>query len=283
MPSHTPRKQADAGGLSQDASLGLDGATADAGGRVPVVCESLDVLFVIDNSASMADEQSNLAANFDGFLSALRDFEGKNFAFRIGVTTTSYPVSLLITEGSGSAGALLKTPEMTHPWLDADDPDLDSKFKSLATVGTDGSWNVQPLRAAQAALTAPLIDRENAGFLRPAALLALVFITNGDDLSTEGPDASMPGNPEPVGDFIATFDALKGARNDWTAAVIAGGTAPTCDTAFGTAVYAARLQSFAAESGDNAVFSSICAGPLSTALSRALTTFRSACERFIIF
>lgn len=44
-----------------------------------------DVLFVVDDSASMAEEQQNLSANFGAFLELLGDTTAD---FRLGVTTT---------------------------------------------------------------------------------------------------------------------------------------------------------------------------------------------------
>jgi hypothetical protein len=215
-------------------------------------------------------------------LKTLHDFRGGGTAFRIGVTTTSFPYSLFIVETSGAAGALLKTPDMAHPWLDANDPDLERKFKNLATVGTEGAGDAQPLRAAQAALTPPLTQGENAGFLRPEALLAVVVITNQDDLSSSNASGIDPGSPAPVGDFIATFDQLKGRRGYWSAAVIAGGTVPICKTPYGSASYAARLRSFVEQAGPNAIFSSICSQDLSTSLNAALKTFGEVCDQLVI-
>jgi hypothetical protein len=51
------------------------------------IARDVDVLFVIDNSGSMGEEQQNLAANFASFLNVLeRDEVGANY--RIGITTT---------------------------------------------------------------------------------------------------------------------------------------------------------------------------------------------------
>jgi hypothetical protein len=50
-------------------------------------CEKIDVLFVIDNSGSMGEEQANLSANFPAFINVLEE-EGVEANYRIGVTTT---------------------------------------------------------------------------------------------------------------------------------------------------------------------------------------------------
>jgi len=259
-------------------------AGADASAEVRVTCDQMDVLFVIDNSASMQQEQANLSDNFDRFVESLRKFQDGRVDFRIGVTTTSFPTALseIGLVPPAAAGALLRTADMTDPWLSSSDPDLTAKFRALATVGTDGaSWDEQPLKALRSALIDRVADGQNAGFLRPSALLAMVVLTDEDDTSSQEID-DLNSRPIPVGDFINSFDMLKGQREYWSAAVFAGGTAPTCSSRFGSALFAARLQAFVDQAGSNAVFSSICDGDLSLGLDSALGTFSNACE-YLLF
>jgi len=251
---------------------------------VHVDCDQMDVLFVIDNSPSMREEQQNLSDNFDGFVESLRQFQDGGVDFRIGVTTTAFPTSVseLVVGAPSASGALLKTADMTAPWLSASDPDLSHQFHALATLGTNGAWDEQPLEAARAALIDRVADGQNAGFLRPEALLALVVLTDEDDLSTDVMGEFGSKSPIPVSSFIQSFDQLKGAREYWSAAVFAGGTAPTCESSFGSAVFAARLQAFTEQAGQNAVFHSICSGDLGNGFDAALATFAHACE-FLLF
>jgi hypothetical protein len=51
------------------------------------VNKDVDVLFVIDNSGSMGEEQANLGANFPSFIGVLEQ-EGVEANYRIGITTT---------------------------------------------------------------------------------------------------------------------------------------------------------------------------------------------------
>lgn len=51
------------------------------------VNKDVDILFVIDNSGSMGEEQATLAANFGAFIAVLEE-EGVEANYRIGVTTT---------------------------------------------------------------------------------------------------------------------------------------------------------------------------------------------------
>jgi len=55
-------------------------------------CSKVDILFVIDDSGSMAEEQTNLAQNFPGFidlLEAYRTTNGTQLDYRVGITSTS--------------------------------------------------------------------------------------------------------------------------------------------------------------------------------------------------
>src|SRR5260221_14283774 len=38
-------------------------------------CQKMDIVFVVDDSGSMAEEQTNLGANFPGFVNVLKDFK----------------------------------------------------------------------------------------------------------------------------------------------------------------------------------------------------------------
>src|SRR5688572_11894683 len=73
---------------------GSPGPTPGPGGEDPTAmnaCAKMDLLFVIDNSGSMAEEQGNLGANFPKFIKLLDDFKtsaGDILDYRIGVTTT---------------------------------------------------------------------------------------------------------------------------------------------------------------------------------------------------
>ncbi|HZX97681.1 MAG TPA: hypothetical protein VFE90_24405 [Myxococcales bacterium] len=176
-----------------------------------------DILFVIDDSGSMSEEQANLAANLGAFIDTLVASPVQH-DFRIGVTNTSveefavtsttgksyptgpssgvpYPAGALVsvkTDASGNAipGALVYDPALyasAGGWggkrvLDKGSPTLVNDFKANVHVGLDGSGKEQPFRAARLALSDRLLDA-NAGFLRDGARLAVVFLTDEDDCS----------------------------------------------------------------------------------------------------
>ncbi|HET9551664.1 MAG TPA: hypothetical protein VFP50_01735 [Anaeromyxobacteraceae bacterium] len=173
-----------------------------------------DILFVIDDSGSMAEEQSNLSANLGAFIDTLAASPVAD-DFRIGVTTTSvenfdptahaypagpstgvpYPAGALVAvrqdaSGLGVRGAFVYDAAAyaaTGGWggarvLDKGSPTLARDFKANVLVGLSGSGKEQPFRVARLALSDRLADA-NQGFLRPGARLAVVFVTDEDDCS----------------------------------------------------------------------------------------------------
>jgi hypothetical protein len=300
-PSAGDYVDADIGNPGKDGGGGpsefADAAPAEA-------CEKMDILFVIDDSGSMAEEQGNLATNFPAFATLIDQYmteTGSLLDYRIAITTTGRDVTTEfvgfplppITE-EGDDGAFRQECGMTRRWLQRDDADVSGTFACVANVGTTGPGVEMPLLALEWSLSDRVADGTNAGFLRDDALLAVVVLTDEDDCSREDDpitielDVSNPAaadvcdktSPEiiPLDFYLSFLDNLKGDRGRWAIAVTAGETA--CMSAFGDAIQADRLQDFVTATGDNAVFSSICDGDLATALSEALSTFESACDSF---
>lgn len=151
----------------------------------------VDVLFVIDNSCSMADEQATLGNSFATFMDS---FYAMGIDFHLAVTSTA-----METDGTYDPplmGKFAGAPTI----LDAsmDEATLVNDFRALASLGANGTGNEKGLDAAYAALTAPLINGYNAGFLRPAANLAVVVLSDEPDASNKQP-----------GEFSAWLDSMK--------------------------------------------------------------------------
>ncbi len=181
---------------------------------VPAV--KTDILFVIDDSNSMAEEQAAVAANLDAFVSTLVNAPGQS-DFQIGVTNTSvfdfasgsnyypnvhpygaspppYPQGALIAidpagliqwDGSKFIGPRI---------LPSSSATLLQDFKRNVLVGTVGSGKEQPFRAMQLALEKSASGGVNDGFLRSGARLAVVLISDEDDCS----DDQVLGQTPPV-------------------------------------------------------------------------------------
>ncbi len=287
---------------AQDASAGVDSLVwIDA--KNPDICETcdaapqeacanMDILFVVDNSASMVEEQSALAAAFPAFFDVLDNYEvegGGFLDYRIAVTTTgtdAHPIFAipgvyeLPMPQTGDNGAFRQDCGMTGTWLERGDSDVEGKFECIAEVGTDGPDVEMQLYATKLALTRP----ENGPFVRDDALLAIVILSDEDDCSVEddqeftvADDTCKPAPPEmlPVSDYISFLDDLKMGRGRWAAAVIVGDD--SCPDSFRDGE---RLREFVAEAGDNVIHSPICVPSLANALQEAIDTFEAACEAF---
>jgi hypothetical protein len=281
------------GGAGGDGTGGGNGGTAGGTGtgggggqQMDQGCGKMDILFIVDDSGSMSEEQTNLAANFPKFIDVLNAYMtsgGAPLDYHVGLTTTSLseglpPLPIPIPIPMGDDGALRNTAGcgLTRAWVERTDANPAMEFSCVAKVGTDGSGQEQPLNAAKLALTDRIADGKNKGFMRDDALLAVVMLTDEDDQSGDPKNAGS--SPLPVDDFIKAFDTVKNGHDKWATAAIAGPT--NCMSAFGSAQEAKRLKEFVMKSGQQAVFSSICEGDLAKSLDDALHTFKAACESF---
>jgi len=183
---------------------------------VDVGRQALDLLFVIDNSRSMEDEQTALAANFDRFIAILENTDGGLPDLHLGVISTDVGTGRSDVggcDGEGDDGRLQATPRGACSAPDGSflrsfgnddgsrttnfEGELGDAFACIARLGTGGCGFEQPLESMRRALAPDNVA--NAGFLRDDALLAVVFITDEDDCSARDPALFDAG--EPIGPF----------------------------------------------------------------------------------
>ncbi|HEY4241872.1 MAG TPA: hypothetical protein VGM88_18755 [Kofleriaceae bacterium] len=275
-------------------------STGSDGGGVTQSCDKMDLVFVVDDSGSMSEEQANLATNFPMFATLLSNYvnaDGSPIDFRIALTTTGRTITYTIDLGggltipmteTGDNGAFVDNCNVSQRWLDPTTPNLGSALGCRAMVGTSGPSIEMPLLMSKWSLSERVSDGTNAGFLRDDALLGLVMMTDEDDQSTDADNFTITiTNPDPPttwnpSDEISFLDTLKGDRSRWAAAVIAGMGSNGCTSNFGDATDSPRLQDFVTQAGQQAVFSSICAGDLTQGLQDALNQFQAACGRIVI-
>lgn len=131
-----------------------------------------DILFVVDDSFSMAEEQQALADGFESFIAELED-AGSDF--QIGVISTSQETD------DPDRGILIGD----TPFLTPQD-DYVSEFQARVQVGVGGSDKEKGLEAAAWALSPESLVLHNIGFLRPDANLLVVFVSDEDDCSDDG-------------------------------------------------------------------------------------------------
>ena len=176
------------------------GRTTDVFGPIPRA--KADILFVVDNSSSMSQAQESLAVNFRNLIRLVKD---SGADFRLAVTTTD---TIDVTQ----QGRFQPVPGSGEKVLTRDTPDLEQKFLSLVTsLGTTGASSVQAFRSAHLALTAPLLDNENSGFLRPDSLLEIVAVSAAAEGSA----------PQSAQEWLGLLNGIKGRENLFTFAAVA--------------------------------------------------------------
>ena len=133
----------------------------------------VDVLFVVDNSDSMQEEQDGLTSHFESFMGWFLDAE---LDFHVGVISTDM-------DDPDHAGRLRQ--DAGSAYIDdsySEDAAVDS-FVARASVGTGGARLEKGLEAVYTAIEV-LGGSDNAGFYRPDAWLTVVVISDEDDYST---------------------------------------------------------------------------------------------------
>jgi hypothetical protein len=165
----------------------------------------IDILFVIDDSASTADKQTVFAQNFPKFIQALDAFPNGRPNVHIGVVSSTVDIG---NTGFGSncspatseTGLLQNTARVNgcippngryiediatgggtrQTNYDATQG-LDGTFSCIAQLSDKGCGFEAQLEGMKRALDGS--RTENAGFLRPGAYLAVIFLTDEDDCS----------------------------------------------------------------------------------------------------
>jgi hypothetical protein len=260
-------------------------------------CEKIDILFVVDNSGSMSQEQANLGTNFPQFLQVI---DATGLDYRVAITTsgmdytfqqTTIPgfPAIPISQDGGDNGTMLQPSScgMTRRWIEKNDANAAAAFACAANVGTSGPGDEMPLAAMRAAFEERIADGTNGGFRRQDALLAIIILTDENDCSYEQSvtlgfgESLCDSQLEPPANYSTFLDAYTGDHGRWAVAAIAGPGPGPCSSNFGGADYAERLVQFASAAGaSNALVSSICAGDLTIGLMDALELFDTACDNF---
>jgi len=259
-------------------SDGMSSGASGTGGQ-PDECKKMDIVFIVDNSGSMSQEQANLKTNFPNFVKVINEYKTKSGAeldYRVAVATSDAIKEKGAFRTVRGAGATANcSPGPNRGWLERPDGDVAGFFTCRSSVGTNGSGRELPLESAYLS-----VSGINAGFVRGDALIAFVIITDEDEGGVENNGAGSPVRPD-VTTYIKDIDAVAKGTGRWAAAAIAGPGPGKCTSAgLGDAAEAKRVRQFINTVGKNGVFSSICAGDLSQGLNDALKTFDAACKDF---
>ncbi|MDC0707744.1 VWA domain-containing protein [Stigmatella sp. ncwal1] len=159
--------------------------------------QKTDILFVIDNSGSMKEEQEAIATELPAFLEQLRQGGGVAQDFRVGVITTSVYVRTVgaVDFYPEESGHLRPVPTpggepSAEKYIEGADPELLEKFRRLVVQGIRGSGQETPFEAVRLAVAdpgvagVPLEQGGNKGFLRDGARLLVVVVTDEEDCSS---------------------------------------------------------------------------------------------------
>lgn len=161
-------KSADSFSLMSDAASFTQNAS--------YVQRPIDILWVIDNSGSMANSQQNLATNFQSFINR---FAGLGYDFHMGVISTDAYLAYHYNQNSRSK---LKDGGSTHSGIfvmDQNTPNLSQVFVTNVKLGTSGNGDERAFSSFEHALGNPL----NAGFRRPGAFLSIIIVSDEEDFS----------------------------------------------------------------------------------------------------
>ncbi len=160
----------------------------------------VDVLFVVDNSGTLANEREELAREFDRFITVLL---GAEVDFHVGVTSTDMSFE------TGDRGRLRGVPS----FITRETPNPNVVFARAVDFPFDREVShEQGLLAIATALSSPLVDAENQGFLREEAALAVIVVSDEDDQSI--------GTPQTYVRFLAALKPPGRAVNISLSAVV---------------------------------------------------------------
>jgi hypothetical protein len=149
----------------------------------------VDILWTIDNSCSMADEQEALGINFPEFMDY---FLGSGLDYHIGVVSTDLD--------DPAHNGKLQDGDTPYKYIDTDTPNPINVFVSMASMGTTGSASEKGIGATYRALEVNA-DTFNAGFQRDDAAIHTIVLSDEADLT---PDSIISDN-----EFVGWYDGLK--------------------------------------------------------------------------
>ena len=275
-------------------------------------CKKVDFLFVIDNSASMEDNQAALIASFPGFIDTIEQTLSASNDYQIMVVDTDDDGRCKKPCDANSSDytdfcAIVK-PNACNAKLDACDttrgagvvhpvglyssnvvcpitggnrymlpaePDLQSTFACVAKVGTAGNPSERPMNGMTEALSSTINAPGgcNAGFLRDDAILVITFIS--DD-----PNYEDKGTPQ------EWYDAVLASKQGNKDAIVVAGLIPQptmgcAENGDPGAPKGSHWAEFIAMWGDHGLSGSVCEADYSPFFTQAVAIIDDACDNFV--
>lgn len=284
------------------------GATDSSTGAAEKGCTRADFLFVIDNSASMEDNQAALVASFPGFIAGIKATLNAGSDYHVMIVdsdddgrckqpcdkNTSDVIKYCAEADYEACDAPLSTCDTTrgagvvHPvglyasnktcpitggnrYMLPEEPDLAATFACVATVGTAGNPSERPMNGLTEALSPALNGPGgcNAGFLRDDAILVITFISDDP-------------NYEDIGKPQEWYDAVVAAKHGNKDAIVVAGLIPQPDLkcASGGDTNGEHWQEFLALWGEHGVEGSVCEPDYAPFFTKAIAVIDEACDNF---
>ncbi len=271
-----------------DVGTNLDAPNATDGGEG---CAKVDLLFVVDNSVSMFQEQANLIANFPTFSGQIQTQLADVDSYHLMVTSTDDYQDLgydrTINDDDGAcqvigASITKSAAGVCAPYAEGQrymttQDDLDARFACAADLGTGGSMH-EKVGDAMVAAVSPALNGAGGcqeGFLRSDALLIIVILTDEDDAEHS------------VGGPGGWYDGIVAAKNGLPDNVVVlamiwddrNGNPHNCTPEGGDAEIGTTIIEFT-NMFTNGVVGSVCAADYGPFFLDAVSVIDSACDGF---
>ncbi|WP_413584539.1 hypothetical protein [Bdellovibrio sp. HCB274] len=161
----------------------------------------IDILFVVDNSGSMAEEQKNFSTKINGFMNIIKDAN-----WHVALTTTDPNVNTPAPDkvarawGDGQfrpfdsdSGSLFVLKASQHSLADAQ-----AKLSAAINVGLLGSGDERAINSSYRAIERTANTPANQDFFREKSKLVVIAISDEDECSngkcSNSPEKSVPAN-----------------------------------------------------------------------------------------
>jgi hypothetical protein len=276
------------GGEFFDVAPGAEGGGDESGEQDG--CQKVDLLFVIDDSDSMQEDQASLVSSFPGFVSGIETLVDVA-DYHVGVITsdeyTSNPPGcdvygglVTATHGYHSSESVCGPFANGKNFMTAADQ-LDVDFGCTAMVGASGHSDEHPMEAMTTAVSPALVNGCNEGFFRDDAVLVIVMITDEEDdyyVDLWGTEIGSPGDPG------TWFDAISASKqgNEESIVVLSlvNPIENECVQDGNAWEYTARLVEFT-EMFTYGFVGDICAPNYDEYFVEALAVIDEACDEFV--
>ncbi len=278
-------------GTSASTTAQTTGSTGAACGEAVGSCDAVDVLFVVDNSGSMEDDNAQLIPAFGNVNELVGPLIAGPCTYRIGVTTTEtapdfQPAECQVRGAMSRAGAICADPfgDPEHPpWVsEADDI---STLGCLLAVGTNYDTDEKQLETTIESLGPELQGPGgcNEGFLRPDAILVLVVVTD------DPPFPDTPDDAWPLTDATVWRDAVVDAKGGNLESIVVIGIVPWDDTScvcpwccpgWGCMAPHDNAIEFVEAFGEQGVLASVCSDNYAPVFADTIETIDTTCALF---